>query len=162
MVVLWPLEKYSWSIYNLNIYVYRNHFALSIEPIFSFPHEKNVISTLITATFLNNCVEEEKWNGLCSTKRPKCIPFPAPLSSPSLLERGVTMETQGSFLIGCQDEVRVTRKVETRRCRGWYFFLLFLPSPLSLLSVSVLPHCTLVSVLWLLPALLTDSKISST
>lgn len=27
-------------------------------------------------------------------------------------------DTEGSFLIGCPDEVRVTRKVETRRCWG--------------------------------------------
>lgn len=99
--------------------------------------------------FLNNCVEEEKWNGLYSTKLVKKNVSPEAkmysFSCPFILSiiawtGGYHGDTEGSFLIGCQDEVRVTRKVETRRCRGWYFFLLFLLSPLSLLSASVLPH----------------------
>lgn len=71
---------------------------------------------------------------------PKYIPVPAPLSSPSWLQcGGYHGDTKGPLLIGCHNEVRVTRKVETRRCWGSYFFLLFLLSPLSLLSFSVPP-----------------------
>lgn len=73
--------------------------------------------------------------------RPKCIFFPAPLSSPSLLEQGVTMETQrGLSLLVAKMKSEWRGKVETRRCRGWYWFLPFLLSPLSLLSVSF-PSC---------------------
>lgn len=73
--------------------------------------------------------------------RPKCIFFPAPLSSPSLLEQGVTMETQrGLSLLVAKMKSEWRGKVETRCCRGWYWFLPFPLSPLSLLSVSF-PSC---------------------
>ncbi len=140
---------------------------------------KHFISTLFAAnaTFLSNYVQEDKWNGLHSSKvgrkmfrlRPKHISFPAPWFSPSLLEQGVTMETQRALsLLVATMKSEWRGKVETRCCRGWYFFLLFLLSPLSLLSILSTARF-IFSALWFLVlwlrqrlAALTDPNIMST
>lgn len=68
---------------------------------------------------------EMKWIILNKTCEEKCFalgqnvfPFLPLYPLHHCLNGGYHGDTVGPFLIGCQDEVRVTRKVETRRCWG--------------------------------------------
>lgn len=91
---------------------------------------------LANATF----VEEDKWNGLHSTKlmkknvspEAKTYSLPCPfILSIIAWAGGLPWRHRGPFPYWLPRwSQRVTRKVETRCCRG--FFLLFLLSPLSL------------------------------